>query len=249
MSRISNTIVKRLAVYLIGMFFLSFGVSFSIEAGLGVSPVSSLAYAFALISGLSVGAMTIAANVLFILTQVILSKRFNLRESIVQLMIAFLFGFFIDLTLFIVRLLPVPETLMMQWMFLIISLFGVAFGLFWYTSAKMPLMPYDELTYVISERFKMKFGKAKIIGDVSSVAIAAILCLVFIQSFGSVGLGTVVSAYFVGKILGWFIKHYKHYLSNWMEEGEVSNKSGKIRKKAKESQALLKTEESFPKSF
>src|SRR5699024_3286479 len=106
-----NVTMKRLAAYVIGMFFLSLGIGFSIEADLGVSPVSSLAYAFALTSGFSVGAMTVVTHVLFIVAQVVLSKRFNLRESIVQLIIAFLFGFLVDITLFLVQLLPTPETL------------------------------------------------------------------------------------------------------------------------------------------
>jgi len=50
-----NVTIKRFSLYIIGLFFLALGVSFSIQADLGVSPVSSLAYAFALASGLSVG--------------------------------------------------------------------------------------------------------------------------------------------------------------------------------------------------
>ena len=111
--------MKRLCLYIIGLFFLSLGVSFSIQANLGVSPVSSLAYAFSLASGMSIGFMTIVANILFITLQVILSKRFNLRESIVQFSITVLFGFYMDTTLFLLRLLPTPETFVMRWVFLI----------------------------------------------------------------------------------------------------------------------------------
>ena len=87
-----NVTVKRLFIYLLGLFFLSLGVSFSIQANMGVSPVSSLAYALTLSSGISIGLMTVAANILFIIVQIILSKRLNVREAIVQLIIAFLFG-------------------------------------------------------------------------------------------------------------------------------------------------------------
>src|SRR5699024_12441994 len=100
-----NVTMKRIFIYIFGLFFLSLGVSFSIEAALGVSPVSSLAYAFALTSGISVGLMTAVANVLFIIIQVIVRRRFYLRDSIVLLSNAFLFGIFIDITLLIVQLL------------------------------------------------------------------------------------------------------------------------------------------------
>ena len=80
-----NITMKRIILYVLGLFFLSLGVSFSIQAGLGVSPVSSLAYAFALTTGLSIGITTVLANVLFIIIQVILSKRIDLKEFALQL--------------------------------------------------------------------------------------------------------------------------------------------------------------------
>ncbi len=222
-----NVTMKRLGLYILGLLFLSLGVSFSIQADLGVSPVSSLAYAFALASGFSVGTMTVVANVLFISMQVILSKLFNLREAIVQLVIVLLFGFFIDLTLFIVRLLPTPETLMMRGAFLLISLFVVAVGLLGYFTAKYPLMPYDELTFVISKKFNKELSKAKISSDLINVLVAGLVCIIFIQSLGAVGIGTVVAAYFIGKVLGLFIKHYQKYLVNWMNK---TKDNGKIQK-------------------
>jgi len=214
------TMKKRLCLYIVGLFFLSLGVSFSIQADLGVSPVSSLAYAFSLSSGLSVGIMTVVANLLFITLQVILSKRFNLRESIVQLMITFLFGFYMDVTLFLVQLLPTPETLVMRWAFLIISLFIVAIGLVGYFNAKFPLMPYDELTHVISEKFKMNFSKAKVSSDLINVLVAGLVCIFFIRSLGSIGIGTLVAAYFIGKIVGWLMKHYQKYLVEWINKSK-----------------------------
>lgn len=207
---------KRVFLYVLGLFFLSLGVSLSIQANLGVSPVSSLAYAFALTSGFSVGIMTIVANVLFIILQIILSKRFELRESAVQLIIAFLFGFFMDATLFLVRLFPSPDTLFLRWVFLIISLFVVAIGLLGYFSAKFPLMPYDALTYVISDQFKLKFSMAKISSDLLNVFLAGLVCILFIHSLGAVGIGTLVAAYFIGKILGWIMPRYQKHLFRWI---------------------------------
>ena len=83
----------------------------SIQAGLGVSPVSSLAYALVLTSGLSIGITTVIANFLFIIVQSILNKRIDLKDVLLQLIISFLFGFFMDATLFLVQLLPTPETI------------------------------------------------------------------------------------------------------------------------------------------
>lgn len=235
-----NVTLKRLSLYVVGLFFLSLGVSFSIQADLGVSPVSSLPYALALSSGLSVGLMTVVAYVFFIIMQVVLSKRFELKGAIVQLIISFLFGFLMDATLFLLQLFPTPETYVMRWVFLVISLFVAAIGLLGYFSAKFPLMPYDELTHVISERFNMQFSKAKITGDFINVAVAGIICLIFIQSLGAIGIGTIVAAYFIGKILGWLMKHYQKYLLQW-----VNNNKDVIKEESKEHLELNNKTESI----
>jgi len=215
-----NVTMKRLTLYIGGLFFLTLGVSLSIQAGLGVSPVSSLAYALVLTSGLSIGITTVLANILFILVQIILSKRLDIKDFILQLIISIVFGFFMDATLFLVQLLPAPESIVLRCVYLIISLFVVSAGLIGYFTAKLPLMPYDALTYVISEQFKIKFSKAKIIGDLVNVFVAATMGLVFLQSFGAIGIGTIVAAYFIGKILGWMISHFQEPLQQWVSQNE-----------------------------
>ena len=212
--------MRRLVLYVGGLFLLTLGVSLSIQAGLGVSPVSSLAYALVLTSGLSIGITTVLANILFILVQIILNKRIDIKDLILQLLISVVFGFFMDATLFLVQLLPPPESIVLRCVYLIISLFVVSAALIGYFTAKLPLMPYDALTYVISERFKMKFSKAKITSDLLNVFISAAIGLVFIQSFGSIGIGTIVAAYFIGKILGWMISRFQKPLQQWVYQNE-----------------------------
>jgi uncharacterized membrane protein YczE len=218
-----NVISKRLVLYVFGLFLLTLGISLSIQAGLGVSPVSSLAYAFSLSTGISIGITTVIANFLYIIVQVILNKRIDLKEFILQLILAFLFGIFMEATLFIVQIFPTPETIIVRCIYLIVSLFVVSVGLLGYFTAKLPLMPYDALSFVISERFKMKFSKAKITGDLINVFVAGSVCVIFIQSLGSIGIGTLIAAYFIGKILGWLMARYQHSLQDWVYKKEITN--------------------------
>ncbi|MEK4601261.1 DUF6198 family protein [Bacillus sp. FSL L8-0099] len=215
-----NRTLKRIFLYVLGLFFMSIGISMSIQAGFGVSPVSSLAYASTLTIGLSIGVTMALANVLYIIIQVILSKRMELNEFVSQFIISFLFGFFMDATLFLVQLFPAPETLLARSVYLIVSLFVIAVGLMGYTTAKLPLMPYDALTYAISEKFNLKFGKAKILSDLINICVAGALCIIFIQSLGSIGIGTLIATYFIGKILGWMIPYYQPPLQQWVFKTE-----------------------------
>lgn len=219
-----NITIKRLFLYVLGLFFLSLGVSFSIEADLGVSPVSSLAYAITLSAGLSIGITTILSNVLYVIVQIILNKRIDMKEFVVQFIILFLFGFFMDATLFIVQLFPTPETIVARLLFLMISLFIIAAGLLCYSAARLPLMPYDALTFVISDRFKLDFGKAKVASDGVNVILSAAICFIFIQSLGSVGIGTIIAGFSIGRIISWMKKYFYQPLNKWIYEQQASEK-------------------------
>lgn len=209
--------LKQVTAYILGLLILTLGISLSIYAGLGVSPVSSLAYALTLSTHISVGTTTILTNIIFILIQWILSKKFKLRTYFLQLIVAFMFGFFTDFTFWLVRLfLPYPPNLAISCLYLIASLFVVALGLLLYLNARLPMMPYDALTYVISDTFNIEFSRAKITSDLLNVVVAAVFCLITLHNFGSIGIGTFIAAYFIGKILGIFIKIWKNKLVSWM---------------------------------
>lgn len=216
-----NVITKRILLYTLGLFTLSFGVSLSIQADLGVSPVSSLAYALTLTSKLSIGVTTVLTNILYILLQIVIHRRVDLKDFVLQLMVSFMYGFFMDATLFIVKLLPTPEILFARYAYLIISLFVVACGLLCYLTAKLPLLPFDALTYAVSERFGVQFGKAKISSDLVNASISGVICLLFIQSLGSIGIGTLIAAYFLGRIIGWMMQRWQQRLKSWMHGNKV----------------------------
>lgn len=214
----SKIIFKRLLIYIVGLFFIALGATFSILASLGVSPVTSLPYALALITPLSVGITTILANVIFIVLQALLLKEIRWKNFFIQLIIAFLFGSFMDLTIWLTTSLPEANSIILMIIYLALSLVIVAFGLLLYFTANLPMMPYDSLTYVIANTWKMKFSKAKITSDLLNVIISLIICLLFIQSLGAIGIGTFVAAYGIGKIVGIFLHKLQPTLKGWVFE-------------------------------
>lgn len=209
-------IYKRICIYIVGLFLLALGISFSILAGIGVSPGSALAYAFALITPLSVGVTTVLANILYIIFQAILNKEIYWKEYFIQLIVAFLFGFFMDLTIWLTQGLPKAHSIFLIVIYVIISLIIVAIGLLLYFTAELPTMPYDALTYTIANTWKMAFGKAKITTDMLNVIISLLLGLLFIHSFGSIGIGTIIAAYGIGKILGILIHKLQPLIKLWV---------------------------------
>ena len=77
-------------------------------------------------------------------------------------------------------------------------------------------MTYDSLTYVVANKWHVPFGKTKIMGDMINVIVALIICLVFIHSFGAIGIGTFIAAYVIGKIVGLLLKHLQPRLKDWV---------------------------------
>ena len=212
----TNIIFKRISIYILGLFLLALGATFSILAGIGVSPVTSLPYALALITPLSVGVTTVLANLVFIILQALILKEIRFKNFIIQLIIAFLFGSFMDLTIWLTKSLPEANSIALIIIYLALSLVIVAFALLLYFTANLPTMPYDSLTHVIANRWKMKFSKAKIISDMLNVIISLIICLLFIQSLGAIGIGTFIAAYGIGKIVGIFIHKLQPSLKQWV---------------------------------
>lgn len=210
------TITKRISIYIIGLFLLSLGATFSILAGIGVSPVTSLPYAFALITPLSVGITTVLANFVFIVLQAIILKKIRWKIFFIQLIISFLFGFFMDFTIWLTKGLPEATSIVLIIVYLAISLIIVALALLLYFTANLPTMPYDSLTHVIANTWKMPFSKAKITSDMLNVVLSLVICLLFIQSFGAIGIGTFIAAYGIGKIVGVLLHKLQPSLKQWV---------------------------------
>lgn len=211
-----NQIPKRIIVYLLGTFLLGVGVTFSIKADLGVSPVSSLGYAIALITSISVGTAVFLANFIYIAIQYAISKKFEGKEYILQLISSLFIGVAIDGSLFLFTFLPVANSWGLKFVYLVVSLFIVSMGIFLYINARFPPGSYDALIPLVSERWHKPFGQAKTICDLTIISVSGILCLLCIQSLGSIGIGTIISAYFTGKILGKFVQYFKAPLYNWL---------------------------------
>lgn len=211
-----STTLRRLFIYVVGTYFIALGACFSIVANIGVSPVTAFPYALSLITGFTVGTMTVCANLVFISIQAILLKKILWKSFFIQLVIVSGFGLFIDLTLWLMQALPGANSIWLISLYVALSMIIVAFGIMLYATVKFPMMPYDTLTAVVATKWHIPFGKSKIICDLSVVAVSLMTCLLFIQSFGSIGLGTFIAAYGLGKILGILISFIQPKIRNWV---------------------------------
>ncbi len=191
--------IKRICMFVGGLFIMSFGVAFSIVSTLGTTPISSIAYALALITNLSVGTTTFIFNAALILIQFfILRSRFH-KKRLLQLINCVVFSYFIDVALNIVSLIPFDGSIPMMALYLVISILLIALGIFIYMPANIAPLPGEGCVEAIAIVTNWRFSTIKICFDATVVTTALIMCgLWYTNVFGAVYIGTVISAFMVG---------------------------------------------------
>lgn len=189
----------RLALLLAGLAVMAFGVALSIKAELGTSPISSLPYVTAVISGLSVGTTTIIVNSLFVLTQIILLRRNYEWFQLLQIGIAVVFGMMIDL--FGLMLEPVAAgNYAVQWLLCAGEIVFVALGISIEVAANLVPTAGEGLVLAVCQVTPFKFGNMKVALDVTLVVLSVAAGFIFLGRLEGVREGTVAAALLVGQV-------------------------------------------------
>ncbi len=208
-------ITKNKAImYLTGLFIIAIGASLSVKSDLGVSPVTTVPYTVTYIWNVDMGITTFLFHLLLVLIEfLMLRKNFKLT-NLLQVVVGIVFGLFTSLCNYLVFLIPFPDTMAVRIILLVLSIFAVAVGLFFYVPAEIMPMAVEGLMLVISEVLKVKFSTVKIVLDIAFSLISLAICLIAVHVMGSVGVGTIVSAVTTGLIL--------KLLNRWFGEKGIS---------------------------
>ena len=203
--------IKRICLFVGGLFIMSVGVAFSITSTLGTTPISSNSYSLTLITNINIAITTFLFNAALILIQFfILRSKFHKRRWL-QLINCVLFGYFTDLALYLVSFVPFDGSFFMCIIFLALSIFLIALGIFIYMPANIAPLPGEGCVEAIAIVTGWRFSTIKIGFDATMVAISLIMCgLWYTNVFGSVYIGTIISAFMVGFTLRQINNVYAH---------------------------------------
>ena len=207
-------ILKRYLLLLIGLAIMAFGVAFSIKASLGTSPISSVPYVVSLFTPLTVGTATITMHCVFILLQILILRKDYHPIQLMQLPVAFFFGYLTDFGVWAVQGITC-NTYWQQWIVCIIGILLVAVGVSFEVKAGVVVLAGEGVVLAICKVLpKVKFGYMKVGFDVTLVVIACILSIVFTGRLQGVREGTVAAALLVGLIA----KQLGKLLARWKLE-------------------------------
>jgi uncharacterized membrane protein YczE len=189
--------IKRYAIFLVGLFISSLGVSFVTKANLGTSPISSIPYVLSLNFDFSLGEFTIIFSLLLIVLQLLILKKDFKFEHVLQVPISIAFGYFIDLTMILLKKIN-PSSYIMSIAYLLIGCAILGLGVYIEVLADVAMLPGESFVRAITLKLKTDFGATKIAFDVFMTVVAGILSFVFAHKLQGVREGTVVAALLVG---------------------------------------------------
>ena len=200
---------KRLALYFLGLFIMTAGIAFSVLSDLGVSPLSTLPYAVELWTGFDMGLGTMVMHAFFVLAQLILLRKKFHPIILLQIPAGIVFGWFTTLCNGLVLMIPRTDFIPLQILLQLISILLVAIGIYIYLPANIIPLAGEGIVRAISDTFKWQFAKVKIFFDASIVVISGVLCFLTVGRLGSVGIGTVMSAFLTGTFIAWIERFMK----------------------------------------
>lgn len=191
------SIIFRWLLLILGLFFMALGVCLIIKSNLGTSPISSVPLVLSYITPWSLGLFTFLCSMLFILLEILIDLAGFKPAIFLQLFVAPVFGFFIDLCMDFFQNLNTAYYL--SELFILLSgCIVLALGIVIQIKANVVMNPGEGIVKVIAKKTNKNFGTIKTIFDSSLVMIAILLSLVFLHSVNGIREGTVISAIIVG---------------------------------------------------
>ena len=174
----------------------------------------SESYVLSLNFPFTLGNFTIVFSILLIVLQIlILRKNFKL-ENILQIPVSIAFGYFIDLTMYMLFWIN-PQSYFVKMIALLAGCLVLGFGVYLEVLADVVMLPGESFVRAIVQTWNTNFGTTKIVFDSSMAIIAGVLSFVFSGKLNGVREGTIIAALLVGfiaRLLGKRLEFIKSYL-------------------------------------
>ena len=183
---------KRIGIYLIGLAINALGIALIIFSTVGAGAWDTVAIGLNHSWGLTIGICTVIIQVLVVLAIGIIDRKRLQYESIIAIIIR---SIFLDAWIYLVfNHINLAASWEIQWLYFIFGIISMGIGIGIYMEAHFPKSPIDGLMLAIHNRFKWSINTSRIVVELSGAVMGFILG-------GPVGLGTLIIALFVGKII------------------------------------------------
>ena len=178
----------------------SFGVVLMLYSGSGISAISSVPYAFSeVFPFLSLGTWTYLFQGTLILTLMVLRRRF-VAPYLFSFVVGFVFSQLLDVHEGWIDVLPTS----LGWcvVYFIVSYLLLCFGIALSNRCKLPIVPTDLFPRELAQITGLPYPRIKISFDAICLTVTAGMTFLFLGHLKGIGIGTVLAALTMGKVIG-----------------------------------------------
>jgi uncharacterized membrane protein YczE/cytidylate kinase len=157
-------------------------------------------------------------HIFFISAQIILLRKDYQKIQLLQILVSFLFGFYTDLTMYLTSFLIIADNSILGYGLRLIELLCggaiLAGSIASEVHCDVLMLAGEGFPLAIAKVTKKDFGKVKIFSDTGLVCIGIALMYYFFHkwSWEMIGIGTLISMFYVGFMVRFFSPHF-----NWLE--------------------------------
>ena len=227
----NKQITTRITIYIAGLLILALGIILNTKAGLGVSPIISVAYSISQINNFNFGNTTLGLYTVFVIIEIILHITGNMRNrknqdralapanknslkfiilmDILQIPLSLIFTRFMNLfSANIPDFSPkgantVPH-FCLQLLVLLAALILTGIGAAMSLNMRIIPNPGDGIVQAIADTVHKSVGLTKNCFDLFNVIFTTCIGLIFTGHLIGIGIGTVLSMIGVGRVIAIF---------------------------------------------
>ena len=220
---------KRILMSLSGVVIGAISVGIFKVAALGVDPFQSLMSGLDALIPIPFGTLYVIVNAVLLLFALIFDRK---KIGIATFINLFLLGYIVEFSQGLCERLMPDAPIWLRVVILLVAIVILCLSSALYFTADLGVSTYDAVALVWSQRqSKIKFAYCRVICDLVCVALGVILLLIagkdFSEIFGSVGIGTIITAFFMGPLITFFNVHVAQPMLGKPKEKQ----SGKEQKK------------------
>ena len=213
---------KRIGMSIFGVLACGLSVGLLRHAALGVDPFQSLVSGLGAVLSIHFGSLYVLVNCLLLLFSLVFDRR---KIGLGTLINLFLLGYAVEFSENLVkRLIPSP-TLPVRLLLLLAGIVAICFSSAFYFTADLGVSTYDALSLIWSEKqSRIPFSLCRVISDLVCVLLGLLLCLLAGYSLGQIGgilgVGTIITAFFMGPLVDFFNRKFSRPLLDKYREAE-----------------------------
>jgi uncharacterized membrane protein YczE len=201
--------VKRIGMSLFGVIICAISVGIFKIAALGVDPFQSFMAGLDALVPIQFGTLYVIANAVLLLFALIFDRHYIGIATFINL---FLLGYITQFTYEFLQTVIVNPSMVIRVLCLVIGVVIICFGSAFYMTADLGVSTYDAVALIIVHTWKKgKFQYVRIITDLVCVALGITLFLLaggaVLQIPTIVGIGTIITAFFMGPLIEFFNVH------------------------------------------